>query len=177
MQFSALISLIPAVLVLAVSGCQHADGHIALSRQPQSTALSEINAVLDSFHDAAAVADLDRYFGHLTEDAVFLGSDATERWPREAFRAFAEPYFQGETAWAYTPRDRSVSLSDNGRTAWFDETAVNDKYGALRGSGVLVFEGDRVWRIAQYNLVFTVPNGIAGEVVEMIKSSSDDAER
>jgi len=174
MRISALISLIPAVLALAVSGCQHSDGHIAMSRQAQSTALSEINAVLDSFHDAAAIADLGRYFGHLTEDAVFLGSDASERWPRETFRAFAEPYFQGETAWAYTPRDRSVSLSDDGRTAWFDETAVNNKYGALRGSGVLVYEVDGVWRIAQYNLMFTIPNKIAGEVVKMIKANESD---
>lgn len=146
------------------------------SANRQSTLL-EIDRVLDDFHDAAAVADIDRYFGHLTAHAVFLGTDAWERWPRDEFRAYAAPHFLGESAWAYTPRDRTIVLSDDGDTAWFDETVDNEKYGALRGSGVLELCSDGVWRISQYNLGFTIPNEIAGEVVEMIKATGDDAQR
>lgn len=175
MRFSALVL---AALVLISSGCNQSRVDVAASENldihSRLAVLREINAVLDDFHDAAAVADFDRYFGHLTEDAVFLGTDATERWPQDDFKVFAEPHFQGDSAWAYTPRDRSITLSDNAKTAWFDETVVNDKYGALRGSGVLVREHDGVWRIAQYNLVFTIPNEIAGEVVEMIKAGHRD---
>src|SRR5262249_25886832 len=47
-----------------------------------------INGVLDDWHDAAAKADEERYFSHFAESAVFLGTDATERWDTTAFRSF-----------------------------------------------------------------------------------------
>ena len=34
-----------------------------------------IDAVLTDFHDAAAKADFDRYFGHFTDDGIFYGTD------------------------------------------------------------------------------------------------------
>ncbi|MCB9847700.1 MAG: nuclear transport factor 2 family protein [Phycisphaeraceae bacterium] len=166
---------------IAVAGCQSAPRPGAETRAPapqdREAAIRQINFTIDDFHDAAAVADIDRYFGHLTAQAVFLGTDAWERWPREEFRAYCAPHFLGESAWAYTPRDRNVALSDSGDTAWFDETVVNEKYGSLRGSGVIVLCSDGVWRIAQYNLGFTVPNEIAGKIVEMIKATTADAAR
>ena len=185
MRRTDLLSGIVILAAAAMPGCRtapdapgasshHADARTEQSRQET---LLEINHVLDDFHDAAAVADIERYFGHLTAQAVFLGTDAWERWPRDEFRAYAAPHFLGESAWAYTPRDRSITLSASGVTAWFDEEVVNEKYGALRGSGVLELCGDGVWRIAQYNLGFTIPNEIAGEVVEMIKESEEEPYR
>jgi len=167
------------VSAIALTGCKATTPtpgaeRVAINRE---ATLLTINHVLDDFHDAAAVADIERYFGHLTAHAVFLGTDAWERWPRDEFREYAAPHFLGESAWAYTPKDRSIALSEDGDTAWFDETVVNEKYGALRGSGVLEYCGDGVWRIAQYNLGFTVPNEISGQIVEMIKANGDDAER
>ncbi len=41
-----------------------------------------IDAVLDDFHEAAASADAERYLGHLADDAVFMGTDEWERWPK-----------------------------------------------------------------------------------------------
>ena len=38
--------------------------------------------VIDDFHDAAAHGDKERYFGHLDDDAVYLGTDEWERWPK-----------------------------------------------------------------------------------------------
>ena len=52
-----------------------------------------IARVLDDWHDAAAKADEKRYFDHLTEEAVFLGTDITERWDKKAFRAYSHPHF------------------------------------------------------------------------------------
>jgi len=165
--------LIPiAVLVVVLptlTGCS-TTRHTS-SDSARESALLEINQVLDDFHDAAARADMERYLGHLTTHAVFLGTDAWERWPKESFREYAAPHFLGESAWAYTPRDRSITLGAEGETAWFDETVVNEKYGALRGSGVLELGSDGRWRISQYNLSFTVPNEIAADVVGMIKGA------
>ena len=126
-----------------------------------------IEAVLDDFHAAASEADGERYFAHFAAGAVFYGTDATERWDVAAFRAFCEPYFSRGTGWTYEATERAVFLGAGGETAWFDERVRNAKYGELRGTGVLVWEGGR-WRIAQYNLAFPVPNELAPDLVERV---------
>src|SRR6185503_3178798 len=65
--------------------------------------------VLDDWHQAASVADGARYFGHMAEDAVYLGTDASERWTLPEFRSFCEPYFSKGVGWTYEPRERHVS--------------------------------------------------------------------
>src|SRR5262245_38868277 len=72
---------------------------------------AEIGRVLDDFHDAAAKADEERYFGHLGKDSVFLGTDAKERWDKEAFRAFAHPYFAKGKAWSFRATRRATVVS------------------------------------------------------------------
>ncbi|MCL4741071.1 MAG: nuclear transport factor 2 family protein [Phycisphaerales bacterium] len=126
-----------------------------------------IAETLDDFHDAAAKADAARYFGHFTPDAVFLGTDPTERWTVEAFRAWAGPYFERESAWTYHAVERHVSIGACGQVAWFDEVVRNEKYGDLRGTGVLALSEGR-WKIAQYNLTFQVPNDVAGELLDLV---------
>jgi ketosteroid isomerase-like protein len=49
--------------------------------------------LLDSWHKAAAEAKFDAYFDKMTEDAVFIGTDATENWGKPDFQEFAKPYF------------------------------------------------------------------------------------
>lgn len=134
---------------------------------------AEVQAALDDFHDAASKADEARYFGHFAPGAVFLGTDITERWTAEEFRAWARPYFQRGTAWTYTPLKRRVYLSPGGDTAWFDETLENARLGECRGSGVLVLR-DGVWRLTQYHLVLPVPNEIADEVVQRTKELREE---
>ena len=126
-------------------------------------------AVLDDWHQAASVANADRYMGHFTLDARFLGTAAEERWDRAAFQQYVDHYFVGEgRGWTYRPRDRKVDVSADGSMAWFDELLDNTGYGELRGTGVLRWE-DGTWRIAQYSMTFTVPNGVAGNVVQQIR--------
>ncbi|MFK7739050.1 MAG: nuclear transport factor 2 family protein [Planctomycetota bacterium] len=127
-----------------------------------------VDRALDSFHDAAATADQDRYFRLLPDDAVFLGTDGTERWTGAEFRAFALPYFQGKTAWTYVPLKRHVQIAPGGDVAWFDEVLDNQSYGECRGSGVLVMREKR-WVLAQYNLTVPVPNDLTREVATRIR--------
>lgn len=129
-----------------------------------------IARVLDDFHDAAAKADEVRYFAHFADDAVFLGTDATERWTLPQFRAFAQPYFQRGTAWTYTPRRRWITVSPGGDAAWFDETLDNAKLGDCRGSGALIRTGGE-WKITQYNLTVPVPNELMDKVVDLIRAA------
>ena len=132
-----------------------------------------IDVVLDDFHQAAAVADEARYFGHFAAAGVFLGTDGTERWDVAAFRAYAHPHFAAGKGWTYRSSQRHVDFAADGRTAWFDERLENEKYGALRGSGVVVFEAGE-WRVAQYNLTFLVLNDRAGAVVELLTGRKPD---
>ena len=125
-----------------------------------------VGQVLDDFHKAASDADEARYFGHMAEDAVFIGTDATERWDRKTFREYAHPHFAAGKGWTYTPRDRHVDI--HGDVAWFDELLDNAKYGECRGTGVLRKVGG-TWKIVQYSLSIPIPIAVAGEVVKMIR--------
>lgn len=119
---------------------------------------------LDALHESASLADADRYFALFRADARFLGTDRHERWTLRRFEALYRPVMEGGRGWTYHPRDRHVEIL--GDIAWFDETLWHETYGHSRGSGVLVKEGD-AWLIAQYNLVFPVPNDIAQEAVAL----------
>jgi ketosteroid isomerase-like protein len=134
-----------------------------------SAAIAEVDRVLDDWHRAAAEADEQRYLGLMTADAVFLGTDPGERWTAEQFREFVRPYFDEGQGWTYRPRDRHVMLSEGGALAWFDERLDNEKYGELRGTGVLRCE-DGVWKIAHYNMSFPIPNERTRQVVDLIRS-------
>lgn len=143
--------------------------------EPENVALSSgagaVAAVLDAFHGAAARADEKAYFALLAPNAVFLGTDATERWDKTAFRAFARPYFAAGKAWTFIPRDRHVDVSQDGRVAWFDELLDSASYGECRGSGVLE-RNDGGWRIVQYHLTIPMPNDLAKELVERIREAA-----
>ncbi len=131
----------------------------ALLAQAPSRDEAAVAAVLDDWHLAAARADETRYFDHLREGAVFLGTDATERWTKAEFQVWAHPFFQRGRAWSFHAKTRRIAFSVDGRTAWFDETLDTPNLGPARGSGVLVKEQGR-WRITQYNLGVPIPNAL-----------------
>lgn len=126
-------------------------------------------AVLDGWHLAAAQADESRYFSHLAKDAVFLGTDPTERWTKAAFQAWAHPIFQRGKAWTFKTTRRAITLSQDGRTAWFDEDLATPNLGPARGTGVLTREGDR-WLIQQYSLSIPIPNPLTNAVKAQIEA-------
>jgi ketosteroid isomerase-like protein len=130
-----------------------------------------VGAVLDAFHTAASKADEQAYFDLLAPNAVFLGTDATERWDKTAFRAFAHPHFSKGTGWTFKPRDRHVDLSRDGKVAWFDELLDSETYGECRGTGVLEKIGGG-WKITQYHLTIPMPNDLAKEFVARIRAAA-----
>ena len=132
--------------------------------------LAGTEALLDQFHQAASRADGETYFSLFTPTGRFIGTDATEQWSVEEFRAYAEPYFSQGRGWTYLPQERSIRLApvECRCVASFDEVLSNDGYGVMRGSGTLV-RGDDGWKIEHYVLSFTVPNERARDVVQAIK--------
>ena len=131
-------------------------------------ASGQVASVIDAWHAAAAAADEEKYFSYFTRDAVFLGTDPTERWSRDAFRKWAHPHFAKGKAWSFRTVSRWISFAPDLRVAWFDETLDTPNMGACRGSGVLLRSGD-TWKIAQYNLSIPIPNALTDEVVRQIR--------
>jgi len=129
---------------------------------------AQISAVLTQYHQAASKADSNSYFKLFTEDAILLGTDAGERWTKQDFRAYVEPYFSQGRGWSYLSTQRNITVNKQHTMAFFDELLLNENYGQCRGSGVIIKTGDG-WKIAQYNLAVTVPNAIAKSVVQQIK--------
>ena len=122
-------------LVAAALSAQSPDGVFAQGA---------VGAVLDAWHGAASAADEEKYFSYFTPDAVFLGTDATERWTRDEFRKWAHPRFAKGKAWNFRAVSRWISFSPDRRVAWFDEALDTPNMGPCRGSGVLVRGGRRV---------------------------------
>lgn len=127
----------------------------------------KVNMVLTSWHLAAAHGLYEVYFDQMTDDAVFLGTDASERWTKDEFMAYAREPFSDGNGWSYEQVEYHIAFSQDRRTAWADEVLRSEKYGTMRGTAVLELEGDR-WKIAHYSLTFLVPNEKAGEVVRVI---------
>lgn len=125
---------------------------------------------MDTFHAAAAAADIDAYAAQMGPDIIFLGTDASERWQGQEFIDFARPYFERGKGWTYTVRERHINLSADGRVAWFDELLDNARLGLCRGSGVLIRQNG-LWMIMQYNLGIPVPNDMALELASKIRAA------
>jgi len=132
--------------------------------QPQQSDITAINRVLDSYHKAAADAEWGAYFDLMSDDGIFIGTDARERWNKLEFRQ----YSSGSNGWVYTSRERNINIAPDGQTAWFDEALLSQSYGSSRGTGVLI----RVvqdWKISQYHLTLPIPNGMVRGITDQIK--------
>ncbi|MFV5701675.1 nuclear transport factor 2 family protein [Flavobacterium sp. XS2P12] len=131
----------------------------------------KINTMLDAWHKAAAEANYNAYFNLMAEDAIFIGTDATENWNKTAFQTFAKPYFDKGKAWSFTALERNIYFDKTGKLAWFDEL-LNTQMKICRGSGVVVKIG-REWKIKHYVLSMTVPNDNVDAVIK-IKATLED---
>ena len=123
---------------------------------------------LDAWHQAAAEADFDRYFNLMTDDGVFLGTDATENWQNADFKAFSKPYFDKGKAWSFKAIERHIYLSEDNSLAWFDEL-LDTQMKICRGSGIMVLEEDS-WKVKHYVLSIAIPNDQVKQVVELKKN-------
>ena len=131
----------------------------------------KIELLLNNWHNAAAEAKFDNYFDLMTDDAVFIGTDATENWTKIAFMAYAKPYFDKGKAWSFTSIERHIYFSKNKQSAWFDEL-LSTQMKICRGSGVVI-KTINGWKIAHYVLSMTVPNELSNKVIK-IKTVAED---
>ncbi|MGJ3235642.1 nuclear transport factor 2 family protein [Marivirga sp.] len=149
------------ILILMVLG-----PFASLAQPPIET----INQFMDNWHKAAATADEKVFFGSMTEDGVYLGTDKTEKWTRDEMAEWANEYFQKESAWSFTPTERDIYFSEDGKTAWLNEK-LDTWMGVCKGTAVLVLK-ENGWKIALYDLSVTIDNDKIDNFLEL--TNNDD---
>jgi ketosteroid isomerase-like protein len=155
--------ILPITLLLVICGAVPAAHHEEAA----------IGGVLDDFHDAAAKGDKARYLGHMTDDAVFMGTDEWERWPKQPdFTDYVTGRFRDGAGWSYRPVARQISVAESGDVAWFDEVVYSETNGRFRGTGVLVRQ-DGTWKIAHYAMSFLIFNENWQDVIELTKRTRE----
>jgi hypothetical protein len=151
-------------LALLMLSCSH-------QQQPDDSktftpSKADINKFIDQWHLAAANANADVFFGSMADSSIYIGTDASERWTKQEFRAFADPYFKRGKAWDFKPYDRDIHVSGDGQYVWFSEL-LTTWMGICRGSGVLKNTGEG-WKIEQYHLSVTVPNDAIQDFIKLV---------
>ena len=126
-----------------------------------------INLLMDNWHHAAATGDEDVFFNSLGPESIYLGTDASERWTKTEFEAFALKYFERDTAWAFQPIERKIYYSKKGEVAWFNET-LDTWMGVCRGSGILE-KTTTGWILQHYHLAIAVPNEKVQGYLELLQ--------
>jgi len=138
---------------------------VTIFANAQNADKDKISQTLDAWHKAAADAKFDAYFNLMADDAIFIGTDATENWTKPDFKVWAKPYFDKGTTWNFTALERNIFFDKTGKIAWFDEL-LNTQMKICRGSGVLVKVG-KEWKIQHYVLSMTIPNDEVDAVVKV----------
>jgi hypothetical protein len=125
-----------------------------------------IDSLINNWHLLASEADT-AFFNFMDSDAIYIGTDATERWTKKEFKAFAIPYFEKGKAWDFKPIERKIYFSGDKNLAWFNET-LNTWMGVCRSSGVLEKDNFGNWKLKHYHLSCTVPNEKVKQFIELI---------
>tara|TARA_R100000935_G_C2782618_1_gene142378 strand:+ start:40 stop:603 length:564 start_codon:yes stop_codon:yes gene_type:complete len=166
------------LLVLATFACNNANSQkdettSEISETEKSiseeNSKEKINTALENWHKAAAEANFEEYFGLMTNDGIFIGTDATENWQNKEFREFSKPYFDKGKAWSFTTLERNVYNQGTNNLAWFDEL-LSTQMGICRGSGVME-KVDGAWKVKHYVLSIAIPNDDVAKVTEMKKQT------
>jgi hypothetical protein len=126
-----------------------------------------LDPIINEWHQNAANAAFDAYFGITTDDFVFLGTAPEERWSKDQFKAFCRPYFDKKSTWNFTPSSRQWNFSNDSNTAWFDERLDTWMEGC-RGTGILS-KIDGKWYLAYYNLHVLIENEKIKPFIELRK--------
>jgi hypothetical protein len=135
-----------------------------------SDSKTQVNLLLNQWHRDAATFNYKDYLNKMTDNAIFVGTDASEVWSKQEFQNFSKPFFDKKQTWSFKPISRNIYFDQTNQIAWFDEL-LDTWMGICRGSGVVIFDGAQ-WKIQHYVLSATIPNENMNEVV-IIKKERD----
>ena len=144
---------------------------ISAAAAVEPTEHDTIGEVIDNFHNAAKHGDKQRYLGLMSDDAVFMGTDEWERWPKQpVFIDYVGSRFKDGSGWDYHSVERVIRISDSADFAWFDEVIESAPNGRFRGTGVLTRQNGE-WKIAHYAMSFLIFNENWEDVIELSKKT------
>ena len=152
-------------LFLSLSGIAQAETKPELTRQ--------VNAFVDEWHDDAANARM-AYFDKIAPDGVYIGTDRSELWKRDAFKTWAKKYFDRKSAWSFKATRRNVYATADKSLIWFDELLDTPNMGPCMASGV-IRKTAKGFEIVHYQLSMAVPNEVNGQVKKLIDDSAKKA--
>lgn len=132
-----------------------------------SSVFSNLDDIMNSWHENAWDADYELYFDLMADNFYFLGTDPNERWSKSEFSSFCKPYFDKGQAWEFEANWRNWYISEDGNTAWFDES-LNTWMDECRGSGVLQ-KIDGSWKLYHYNLTVLIENEKMDKFIKLRK--------
>jgi hypothetical protein len=147
-----------AYLFSCCAFAQVAPGDAALRQQ--------VAAFVDEWHDDAAHAR-PAFFDKMAKDGIYIGTDKTENWRRDAFKAWSKRFFDRGTAWTFKATQRNIYFSEDKKFIWFDELLASSM-GTLQASGV-IRRSDKGLEIEHYQLSLAVPNEISDHIIKQIK--------
>lgn len=133
----------------------------------------QVNAFMDAWHRAAATADSEGFFGRMTEDCIYIGTDKTERWLRDELKEWSKKYFARDKAWDFKPIERQVHFSKKKDYAWFNET-LDTWMGVCRSSGMLYKDKKKGWKLKHYHLSVTLDNDLIQGFLSLINGAPND---
>lgn len=151
-----------AVLMFLTMTCARA------AEPDDATFRAQVAAFIDTWHDDAAHGR-PAYFDKIAVDGVYIGTDKTEYWQREAFRVWAKPYFDKGSAWDFKAIKRNIYFSPDRRWVWWDEQ-LTTQMGICQASGLMQV-GPEGMAIQHYQLSLTVPNAALDKVQTVINDS------
>ena len=146
------------LLCLGLIGAAHAATDASLTR--------DVNTFMDGWHDDAANTRM-VYFDKIAKDGVYIGTDRTELWTRDEFKAWSKKYFDAKSAWTFKATRRNVYASADQSMIWFDELLDTRNMGPAMASGVLR-KTRTGFEIVHYQLSLAVPNAVNDQVVGII---------
>ncbi|WP_288381294.1 nuclear transport factor 2 family protein [uncultured Massilia sp.] len=156
-----------AVLFFGMLGLAQAETDAALTKQ--------VNAFVDEWHQDAANARM-AYFDKIAKDGVYIGTDRSELWRRDEFKAWAKKYFDAKKAWSFKATRRNVYASADGSLIWFDELLDTANMGHCMASGV-IRKTAKGFEIVHYQLSVAVPNEVVDGVTQTIQEFEKKASK
>jgi hypothetical protein len=141
-------------------------GAVAQAGDSDTAYRKQINAFIDEWHDDAANAR-PAYFDKIAPHGIYIGTDKTELWNRDQFKAWAQRAFARKSAWSFKAIKRNVYMSADKKFIWFDEL-LDTQMGPCQASGV-IRRTDKGFEIEHYQLSIAVPNEIASKVTALVK--------
>lgn len=145
---------------------------ISMNLNAQDLEKTEIEKLLNNWHESAADVDQKAYFDFIDDDGIYIGTDETEIWTKMDFYEWSKPYFEKGTTWNFSTKSRNIFISNSKKMAWFDELLTSGNY-TLRGSGIMQKIG-KTWKLKHYVLSLPVPNEKFKEIIALINSNSGE---